>query len=61
VELLKIETKITKKLQALMVNVRQAANRVITLSPSVPEEAAVLLENIENPSALAGFTACASE
>ncbi len=57
VELLKIETKITKKLQALMVNVRQAANRVITLSPSVPEEAAVLLENIENPSALADFLA----
>lgn len=47
----------TKKIQALMVNVRNAANRVISLSPSVPEEATVLLENIENPSALADFLA----
>ena len=54
---LNVKVKTTKKLQALIVNVRQAANRVITLSPSVPEEAAVLLENIENPSALADFLA----
>ena len=47
----------TKKLQALIVSVRQAANRVITLSSNVPEEASVLLENIENPSALADFLA----
>jgi ATP-dependent Lon protease len=47
----------TKKLQALIVSVRQAANRVISLSPNVPEEASVLLENIENPSALADFLA----
>jgi ATP-dependent Lon protease len=37
--------------------VRRAAGRVIQLSPNVPEEAAVLLENIENPSALADFLA----
>jgi ATP-dependent Lon protease len=49
--------KTTKKLQALIVSVRQAANRVIALSPNVPEEASVLLENIENPSALADFLA----
>jgi len=54
---LNVKVKTTKKLQALIVNVRQAANRVIALSPSVPEEAAVLLENIENPSALADFLA----
>jgi len=54
---LEVEVKMTKKLKALMVNARQAANRVITLSPNVPEEAAVLLENIENPSALADFLA----
>ncbi len=47
----------TKKLQALIVSVRQAANRVITLSSNVPEEASVLLENIENPSALTDFLA----
>ncbi len=56
-ELLEAEAKITKKLQAIIVNVRQAANRVIALSPNVPEEAAVLLENIESPSALADFLA----
>ena len=56
-EVLKVPTKMTKQLQALMVNVRQTANRVIALSPNVPEEASVLLENIENPSALADFLA----
>ncbi|MHC4423057.1 MAG: endopeptidase La [Planctomycetota bacterium] len=57
VELLKVRAKMTKKLQALIVSVRQTANRVIELSPNVPEEASVLLENIENPSALADFLA----
>ncbi len=54
---LDIRVKMTKKLQALIVNVRQAAHRVIELSPNVPEEAAVLLENIDDPSALADFLA----
>ncbi len=54
---LSTKVKKTKKLQALIVSVRQAANRVIALSPNVPEEASVLLENIENPSALADFLA----
>ncbi len=57
VQLLKEKVRMTKKLQALIVNVRQAANRVITLSPSVPEEASFLLENIEDPSSLADFLA----
>jgi len=52
-----VTTNITKKLQALIVSVRQTANRVISLSPNVPEEASVLLENIEDPSALADFLA----
>ncbi len=51
------KTKITKKLQALMVSVRDIANKVIRLSPNVPEEASILLENIETPSALADFLA----
>ncbi len=51
------KTRVTKKLKAMMVNVRGAANRVIDLSPNVPEEAAILLENIEHPSALADFLA----
>lgn len=57
VEPLEIKTRMTKRLRALMVHVRQDANRIIELSPNVPEEAAVLLENIENPSALADFLA----
>ncbi|MGD0785872.1 MAG: endopeptidase La [Sedimentisphaerales bacterium] len=51
------KTKITKKLKALMVSVRDAANKVIHLSLNVPEEASILLENIETPSALADFLA----
>jgi len=57
VQLLPTKVKMTKKLQALIVSVRQAASRVVALSPNVPEEASVLLENIENPSALADFLA----
>jgi ATP-dependent Lon protease len=47
----------TKKLKALVVTVRDTANRVISLSANVPEEAALLLENIQDPSALADFLA----
>jgi ATP-dependent Lon protease len=57
VQLLDVKARMTKKLRALIVSVRQTANRVIALSPNVPEEASVLLENIENPSALADFLA----
>ena len=57
VQLLKTKTRMTKRLQALIVNVRHAANRVIVLSPSVPEEASLLLDNIEDASALADFLA----
>ena len=57
VEPLQVVARKIRKVQALMVSVRQSANRVIELSPSVPEETSVLLENIENPSALADFLA----
>ncbi len=57
VRLLETTAKMTKRLQALMVNVRQTANRVIALSPNVPEEIAALLEEIEDPSALADYLA----
>ena len=46
VELVSVKTRRTKKLAALMVNIRNVANRVIALSPNVPEEASVLLDNI---------------
>ena len=57
VRLLYTRARMTKKLKALMVSARNSANRVITLSPHVPEEAAVLLENIDNPGTLADFLA----
>jgi ATP-dependent Lon protease len=45
------------ELEALMHNVRNMANRVIELSPNVPEEASVILNNISQPGALADFLA----
>ncbi len=57
IEPLSTKVRMTKKLRALIVSVRQTANRVIALSPNVPEDASVLLENIEDPSALADFLA----
>ena len=57
VELLQTQTRYTKKLQALVMSVLNTANRVITLSPNVPEETSMLLENIQDPSALADFLA----
>ncbi|MHC5082988.1 MAG: endopeptidase La [Planctomycetota bacterium] len=57
VEPLPVVARNTKKLKALLVNVRDTAGRVIALSPNVPEEAGLLLENIQDPSALADFLA----
>lgn len=57
IEPLQVQVRNTKKLQALMVNVRDTADRVISLSANVPEEAGLLLENIQDPSALADFLA----
>ena len=57
VKILPVQVRNTKKMKALLVNVRNTANRVIALSPNVPEEAGLLLENIQDPSALADFLA----
>jgi len=57
VRMIDVKTRRTKKLQALIVNVRHIAGRVMALSPNVPEEASILLENIDDPSALADFLA----
>ncbi len=57
VEAIRTRTRVTKKLQALVVNVRNTASRVMALSPNVPEEAALMLENIQEPSELADFLA----
>lgn len=57
VQMLPTQTRMSKKLQALVVSVRHIANKVVQLSPNMPEEATMLLENIQDPSALADFLA----
>jgi len=57
VELIEVKARKTKKLQAQMVNIRDIADRVINLSPNIPDEASILLDNIQDPSALADFLA----
>ncbi len=57
VEVIRVNVRKTKKLQAQMVNVRNIADRVITLSPNIPDEASILLDNIQDASALADFLA----
>jgi ATP-dependent Lon protease len=47
----------TTELEAIMHNARHAANRVLELSPNVPEEARVVIDNIETPGGLADFLA----
>ncbi len=51
------ETPGDTELEALVHNVRKMANRVIDLSPNVPEEASVILNNIAQAGALADFLA----
>jgi ATP-dependent Lon protease len=45
------------ELEALAHNIRNMSNRVIELSPNVPEEASVILNNITHAGALADFLA----
>jgi len=45
------------ELEALIATARQQASRVIKLTPGVPDEAQVILSNIEKPGALADFLA----
>ncbi|AQQ70035.1 Lon protease 2 [Limihaloglobus sulfuriphilus] len=52
-----VKLKTTKKFKALVVTVKQQAARVLELSPNVPEEANIILENIANPDTLVDFVA----
>ena len=45
------------ELEALVHNCRHAADRLIELSPNVPEETKIVLDNIDRPGALADFLA----
>ncbi len=44
-----------KALTAMINNVRQMAQKMIQLSPNIPEEVQVILDNIDDPGALADF------
>jgi ATP-dependent Lon protease len=46
-----------KKWEATVRNLRESASKLIALTPEVPEEAKVLLTNIEDPALLADFLA----
>ncbi|MFI4912755.1 MAG: endopeptidase La [Sedimentisphaeraceae bacterium JB056] len=54
---IRVKVRETKKLRAVMVNVKRMANKVISLSPNAPEEAMYIIENINDASALADFVA----
>jgi ATP-dependent Lon protease len=45
----------TTETEALMVNAREVARQVIELAPNIPEEAAVVLNNIDQPGPLSDF------
>ncbi|MBN2211558.1 MAG: endopeptidase La [Sedimentisphaerales bacterium] len=45
----------SKELTAMINNVRQMARQMIQLSPNIPEEVQVILDNIDDPGALADF------
>jgi len=47
----------SKDLEALTLSVRETAGRIISLSANVPDEAALVLDNITEPGALADFLA----
>jgi len=55
VERLETTGRTTKKLKAVMVSVKKMAIKVTMLSPNAPEEAALVIENIDDPDALADF------
>jgi len=47
----------TTQTQALLLTVRNSAMRVIQLSPNIPDEATMVLNNLESPNMLADFLA----
>ena len=57
VSVLPDETNATNESEALLMNARNLARRVIQLSPNIPDEAAVVLNNIDQSGALSDFLA----
>lgn len=54
-----VESKVEpgRNLEALVTNVQNMANQMVELSPNIPDEVHVILNNIEEPGALADFLA----
>jgi ATP-dependent Lon protease len=57
IEVVTSEIKPSKGLEALMTSVRHLAQKMVELSPNIPEEVKVILENIDDAGALADFLA----
>jgi ATP-dependent Lon protease len=57
IEVVTSEQKPGKNIDALMTSVRHAAQKMVELSPNIPEEVKVILENIDDPGALGDFLA----
>ena len=51
------EAKVSMETEALMMNARNIARRIVHLSPNIPEEAAMVLDSIDAPGTLADFLA----
>ena len=57
IEIVEPQIKPSRNLEALVTNVRNMANQMVELSPNIPDEVHVILNNIEEPGALADFLA----
>ncbi len=57
IRVLQEEVHKTTETEALVVNARNIARRILKLSPNIPEEASIVLNSIESPGTLADFLA----
>jgi ATP-dependent Lon protease len=57
IEVLAPKLQKSRDLDALVTSIRHSAQRMVELSPNIPDEVNVVLSNIEDPSALADFLA----
>jgi len=57
IEIVEPQVEPGRNLEALVTNVRNMANQMVELSPNIPDEVHVILNNIEEPGALADFLA----
>ncbi len=55
IEIVEPQVELGRNLEAMVTNVRNMANQMVELSPNIPDEVHVILNNIEEPGALADF------